>query len=95
MRPQETGKGDIHAPDRLKSRGAMKNIRLLEDRVSRVAERLQQLTDEKKGLESELEALRRELDARPEGDGSDEAWKTERSEMVRSIEETLAELRAE
>jgi hypothetical protein len=73
----------------------MKNIRLLEDRVSRVAERLQQLTEEKKGLESELEALRQELDARPAGGASDQAWKTERSEMVRTIEETLAELRAE
>ncbi len=73
----------------------MKNIRLLEDRVSRVVQRLRQLTEEKKGLESELEALRQELDARPTGVASDEAWKTERSEMVRSIEETLAELRAE
>ena len=73
----------------------MKNIRILEDRVSRVAERLQQLTEEKKGLESELEALRQELDARPAGGASDQAWKTERSEMVRTIEETLAELRAE
>ena len=73
----------------------MKNIRLLEDRVSRVVQRLQQLTEEKKGLQSELEALRQELDARPAGVASDEAWKTERSEMVRSIEETLAELRVE
>jgi hypothetical protein len=73
----------------------MKNIRLLEDRVSRVVQRLWQLTEKKKGLESELEALRQELDARPAGDASDQAWKTERSEMVRSIEETLAELRAE
>ncbi len=73
----------------------MKNIRLLEDRVSRVARRLRQLTEEKKGLESELEALRRELDARPAGDVSDQAWQAERTEMVRSIEETLAELRAE
>ena len=73
----------------------MKNIRLLEDRVSRVVQRLRQLTEEKKGLESELAALRRELDTRPTGDASDQAWKIERSEMVRSIEETLAELRAE
>ncbi len=73
----------------------MKNIRLVEERVSRVVERLRQLTQEKKGLESELEALRQELNARPVGGGSEEAWMTERSEMVRSIEETLAELRAE
>ncbi len=73
----------------------MKNIRLVEERVSRVGQRLRQLTDEKKGLESELEALRQELNARPAGGASEEAWMTERSEMVRSIEETLAELRAE
>ena len=73
----------------------MKNIRLLEDRVSRVVRRLRQLTEEKKGLESELEALRRELDTRPAADVSDQAWQAERTEMVRSIEETLAELRAE
>ena len=73
----------------------MKNIRILEDRVSRVAQRLQQLTDEKKGLESELEVLRQELDTRPAGAATDQAWKAERSEMVRHIEETLAELRAE
>ncbi len=71
----------------------MKNIRLVEERVSRVVERLRQLTEEKKGLESELEALRQDLDVRPAGGAS--AWTTERSEMVRSIEETLAELRAE
>ncbi len=73
----------------------MKNIRLLEDRVSRVVQRLRQLTEEKKGLEDELEALRRELDSRPAGGESEEAWMAERSEMVRSIEETLAELRAD
>lgn len=91
--PRENGKRDIGGQDRLKSGGDMKNIRLVEERVSRVVERLQQLTEEKKGLESELEALRQDLDARPAGGAS--AWMTERSEMVRSIEETLAELRAE
>jgi hypothetical protein len=73
----------------------MKNIRLLEDRVSRAVQRLRQLGEEKKGLESELEALRRELHARPTGEASEEAWMVERSEMLRCIEETLAELRAE
>jgi len=73
----------------------MKNIRLLEDRVSRVVQRLRQLREEKKGLESELEALRLELNARPAGEASEQAWMVERSEMVRSIEETLTELRAE
>jgi len=73
----------------------MKNIRLLEERVSRVAQRLRQLMEEKKGLETELEALRQELNDRPAGGPSEAAWMTERSEMVRSIEETLAELRAD
>ena len=73
----------------------MKNIRVLEDRVSRVVQRLRQLTEEKKGLETELEALRQELNVRPAGRASEQAWMTERSEMVRSIEETLAELRAD
>ena len=82
-------------PDRLVSQGDMKNIRLLEDRVSRAANRLRELTEEKKELESELRELRRELKSRPDGEASEEAWMAERSEMVRSIEETLAELRAE
>ncbi len=73
----------------------MKNIRLVEERVSRVVQRLRQLTETKKGLESELEALRQELNTRPADGASEQAWMTERSEMVRSIEETLAELRAE
>ena len=87
--------GDGPVPDRLRSHGEMKNIRLLEDRVSRAVQRLRQLGKEKRGLESELEVLRRELDARPAGKASEEAWMVERSEMVRCIEETLAELRAE
>lgn len=82
-------------PDRLVSQGDMKNIRLLEDRVSRAANRLRELTEEKKALESELRELRSELESRPAGEASEEAWMAERSEMVRSIEETLAELRAE
>jgi len=93
--PRERGKGDIEPPDRLKSRDEMKNIRLLEDRVSGVAQRLRQLTQEKRGLETELEALRQELNDRPAGGPSEEAWMTERSAVVRSIEETLAELRAD
>ena len=73
----------------------MKNIRLLEDRIERAAQRLRQLTEEKKGLEAELVALKRELNERPANAPTEEAWIEERSEMVRSIEETLDELRAE
>jgi hypothetical protein len=73
----------------------MKNIRLLEDRVTRAAQRIRQLAEEKKGLESELEALRRELADRPDPDTNGEAWAAERAEMAKAIEETLAELRAD
>jgi hypothetical protein len=73
----------------------MKNIRLLEDRVTRAAQRIRQLAEEKKGLESELEALRRELAGRPAPDSNGELWTAERADMVRTIEETLAELRAD
>jgi len=73
----------------------MKNIRLLEDRVTRAAQRIRQFAEEKKGLESELEALRRELADRPAPDSNGEAWMTERANMARAIEETLAELRAD
>ncbi len=73
----------------------MKNIRLLEERVSRAAQQLRQLTDEKKGLETELEALRRELDDRPPTETSEETWRGERAEAIRAIEETLAEIRAD
>ena len=73
----------------------MKNVRMLEDRVSRAVGRLRQLAEEKKGLEAELEELRQELASRPSEEGTEEGWKAERMEIARSIEETLAELRAE
>ena len=72
----------------------MKNIRLLEDRVTRAVLRLRELSEEKRNLEAELESLRSELDARPEAT-TEEAWQLERSEMARAIETTLAELRAD
>ena len=73
----------------------MKNIRLLEDRVSRVVQRLRQLIEEKKGLESELGALHQELDSRPAPDDNGDRWTTERAAVARDIEQTLAELRAD
>jgi hypothetical protein len=73
----------------------MKNVRLLEERVSCAVRRLRQLAEEKKGLEAELEELRRELAVRPSDASTEEGWKAERVDIARSIEETLAELRAE
>ena len=73
----------------------MKNIRLLEDRVTRVAQQLRRLAEEKKGLETELEALRQELDNRPSPDDTGEVWRTERAALAQDIEHTLAELRAD
>lgn len=73
----------------------MKNLRLLEDRVSRAAQELRRLAEEKKGLEAQLEAQSRELDARPDPDAGEEAWRVERAQAARDIEETLAELRGD
>ena len=73
----------------------MKHVRMLEERVSRAVSRLRQLAEEKKELEAELEELRRELATRPSDATTEEGWKAERVAMARSIEETLAELRAE
>ena len=78
----------------------MKNIRLLEDRVSQAIRRLRQLSDERKRLEDELRSLRRELEARPaapadeSGDGR-EVWQAERAQIVAVIRETLQDLRPE
>ena len=72
----------------------MKNIRLLEDRVTRAASRLRELNAEKRELEQELEQLREQLDAVPT-DADAQAWMQERSEIVGSLQQTLAELREE
>ena len=78
----------------------MRNIRLLEDRVSQAIRRLRQLSDDRKKLEDELRSLRRELETRPaaaadeSGDGT-ENWQAERAQIVATIRETLQDLRPE
>ena len=71
----------------------MKNIRLLEDRVSKAVKRLGQLSGERRKLEEELKSLRHQ--AEDLGGDGDEAWKAERARVVAAIRETLQELRAD
>lgn len=78
----------------------MKNIRLLEDRVSKAIKRLRQLSGERRRLEEELRALRRQAEGlekeAPRGEApGDETWKAERARVVAAIRETLQELRAD
>jgi len=77
------------------------NIKLLEERVFRAVGRLRELSAERKGLEEELRALRRQLESLEQGGPAgpdpkkdkDEAWRSRRSEAISVIRETLAELR--
>ena len=73
-----------------------KNIRLMENLVSRAVKRLEQLTAERKALQDELAAVRRELEdsapAEASGDG-DEEWRSRRDQAVSLIQKTLAEIR--
>jgi predicted nucleic acid-binding Zn-ribbon protein len=76
----------------------IKNIRLLEDRVAKVVERLKQLSDERVRLAEELQALRQQVafheEATEERDGGTD-WQAQRTEAVAIIREALSELRAE
>lgn len=78
----------------------MKNIRLLEDRVSKAVKRLRQLSEERRRLEEELQSLRHQAEdlgrGNPASEGAgDEAWKAERARVVAAIRETLQELRVD
>jgi len=76
----------------------IKNIRLLEDRVARVVERLKKLSDERVQLAEELQALRQQLafheEASREPEGARD-WQEQRTEAVAVIREALHELRSE
>jgi hypothetical protein len=76
----------------------IKNIRLLEDRVAKVVERLKLLSDERVRLAEELQALRQQLafheEATEERNGEPD-WQAQRTEAVAVIREALSELRAE
>jgi len=72
------------------------NIRLLEDRVSRAAERIRHLSNEREGLEKEVETLRDELATRPDpaqGTADHQALPVASAEIVSVLREALAELR--
>jgi len=77
------------------------NIKLLEERVLRAVGRLRELSAERKGLEEELRALRRQLESAGQGgpagpdpeNENEEGWRSRRAEAISAIRETLAELR--
>ena len=72
-----------------------KNIKLLEDLVSKVTTRITDLTDDRKGLEKEVDTLRNQLVALEQsvesGRSGDESLN--RDEIVAALRETLSELR--
>jgi len=76
-----------------------KNIKLLEDRVEQVIERLQSLSSERRTLEEELWETRAALEtalAEPVPTGADpKHGALEREQILMTIRETLADLRAE
>lgn len=72
------------------------NIKLLEDRVSRAAERLRRLSGEREDLEREVQTLRDELATRPNpGQGAADHGQppVATAEVVSVLREALAELR--
>jgi uncharacterized protein YaaN involved in tellurite resistance len=72
-----------------------KNIKLLEDLVSKVTTRITDLTEDRKGLEEEVGTLRNQLAALEQsgesGRSGDES--INRDEIVADLRETLSELR--
>jgi predicted nucleic acid-binding Zn-ribbon protein len=82
------------------------NIKLLEDRVRRAAERLKEMSAERKGLERKVQTLQTRLEsvekkrsadetaAAASGEGSN-GWPEQREEIVAALKETIAELRAD
>jgi septal ring factor EnvC (AmiA/AmiB activator) len=82
------------------------NIKLLEDRVRRAAERLRETSAERKRLERKVQTLQTRLeslekkrlaDETPDasrGTGSN-GWPEQREEIVAALKETIAELRAD
>jgi chromosome segregation ATPase len=76
-----------------------KNLKLLESRVSRVADRLQRLSAERDRLASELGTLRDRLEGaeRTETRTSEElsSWQAERGEVIAGLQQALHELRSE
>jgi len=74
------------------------NIKLLEERVLRVAERLRGLSAERKQLESELRSLREQLEGAGQGDPATsgkerESWRAQKAVAIDVIRRTITELR--
>ena len=74
------------------------NIKLLEERVLQVVERLRGLTAERKQLESELRSLREQLEGVAHGDSvaseeERETWRAQKAVTIDVIRRTIAELR--
>ena len=74
-----------------------KNIRLLEDRVSQAAERLQRLSEERRTLVEETRSLRDRLEALeqrpPAASSSDTDGQAERAEIIDVLRQVVTELR--
>lgn len=78
------------------------NVKLLEDLVSRAAERLRSLSDEKGELGEEvaqlnerLDVLEREASHREGSEHAEGAWQAARQEAVSLLNQTLSELRGD
>ncbi len=75
------------------------DMRLLEERVSRAVDRLKRLHEERDQLRQELRTLEQQLEASTASallvDRVGDSWKTERIAVVAAIRETLDELQAE
>ena len=74
------------------------NIKLLEERVLQVVERLRGLSAERKQLESELRSLREQIEGAAEGSpaasGKErEAWRAQKAVAIDVIRRTIDELR--
>lgn len=78
------------------------NIKLLEDRVRRVAERLRESSAERKRLEKKVQTLQTRLESLEAKRSADETpgagsngWQEQREAIVAALRETIAELRAD
>jgi len=82
------------------------NIKLLEDRVRRAAERLKETSTERKRLEKKVQTLQTRLESLEKKRSADEppdaargagsnGWPDQREEIVAALKETIAELRAD
>lgn len=74
-------------------------VRLLEERVLRVVDRLKRLHEERDQLRQELRKLQERLEHQAASavsvDRAGDSWKTERAAVVAGIREALDELQAE